>query len=234
MPDESNVQDGSNPTSGENDGNQTEQPTEETLSLTSAQLAQRLERAKKSAKSEAVSELLEGLGVSSADELKSQYSSLTEQLEALKQERMTEEEKRAEQAKKAEEKRQAEIDRLQSELERYKSEAEKRKAEIQQRDMFAVIRNAASAANAKRPEDVLMWARTEGAHHTSGVLNEEGQVDEKALKKLIDAASDARPDWFSQRGTTPGSPANTGAKPPNSSRDAEEAMTAFQRYVRKL
>lgn len=76
----------------------------------------------------------------------------------------------------------------------------------------AAIEKAAQAAHAEIPADVITWAEREAAEQLKAVMGDDGKVDEKAAKALVEACRKARPKWFVS--TSPGVPSASSGKPP--------------------
>jgi len=155
-------------------------------------LKDRLDRAERSA----VSKLLDGLGVTSADDLKG----------ALQRVRDIED-----QQKTAAEKLTAQLDAEKKARETAEQQVQAMREQQQQAAIDSAIRAAATAARAEVPDDVIMRARDAHTDKVAALLKD-GKVDEAGVKALIDAIKGERPKWFI--GTGPGSPSNNNGSTP--------------------
>lgn len=141
-------------------------------------------------------------------------------------------------AKKREQAEMTDAERLKAELEteRQKSAAAletAQKAEARRIEAIrdSAIRIAAQAANAKVPDDVLMYARTQDL---GALVSDDGEPDVKAIAKLIDTVKKDRAHWFGNGGSgTPGSPSNAGGTTPDQDKKAKQGAAArMQNFVR--
>lgn len=146
------------------------------------------------AKTAAVTELLESLGVKSADEL-------TKTLEAH---RKSEEAKLSdiEKANNATAKEKAERERVEAELQK---ERDSRKQE----KLDTAIRAAAKGAH--NPELVVLALRNFHAEALAKVMKDDGAIDTKALEILVNELRKSDKHLFGS--TSPGSPSNHGGIP---------------------
>lgn len=156
-------------------------------------LNERLDRAKNSA----INELLKALGFEKQDDLKGLVDK-ARQDEAAK---LSEVEKATKALDKEREARSA-AEKAVVEL----------KAERLRDKQQSALKDAAREAKAKDPNDILMWAKEYAAADLSGLVNEDGTIEEKAVKALIAKAQAAKPDWFGAV-AGPGSPSNRTGKP---------------------
>lgn len=170
---------------------------------------ERLERAKKSG----ASELLEALGVKSADELK----------KTLEAQRKAEEDKLSEidKAKKAAEKLQQEREAIEAEL---KQERDARKQE--KLDAAIVV----TAKGAHDGDDVVRLLRSDFSERLSKAMNDDGAIDTKVLDELIAELKKKKAYLFSSGGA--GSPSNHGGKTPEP--DAALSEQAFKDWRNRL
>jgi len=173
-----------------------------------AWLPDRLARAEESA----VKKFLQSIGAESADDLKSRLTALQT----------------------FEEENQTALEHAQKQLD---SETKKREAaEVKLADTQAkqrqfvvntAVTTAAQSARAKQPGDVLLWAQSdENTIELDSLLDDDGNVVDKQVKALVEAAKKARPDWF--RGDGPGSPSNSEGTAPEPDKDAREAARRRQ------
>lgn len=153
------------------------------------------------AKNAGVEELLKTLGLSSAEELKTLVDSEKQRRDAESSELEKAQQKLAAAEKRAKE---AEDKALAAE--------EQRRLDLRN----AAIVAAARDARATHPDDVLVWATHFGAQHKADVkeaLNDDGSVNEKHVKAIVEAAKKERPHFFGS--TAPGSPSNRNGQPPS-------------------
>lgn len=151
------------------------------------------ERAKRAEES-ARNELLKSLGFESADDL----AALVKDAKERKESEMSE------------------LDKLKNQLEKERNEREQLKAlaekerlaRLNDKRITAIIAGAKGAADA---QDVVTWAQLSASDQFSAVLDADGNIDEKAVKTVVDACRKAKPHYFS--GTGPGSPSNKDGKP---------------------
>jgi alanyl-tRNA synthetase len=177
-----------------------------------AWLPERLERARKAA----LSDLLRELGVANPDELKAAMQELSK----LKAAQMTE----MERAQKALSEAQQRAEAAEQELQRVQQQARQERLET-------AIRTAASAAQARYPEDVVVWARTSG-DNLDALLDKSGKVSTEAVKALVEKARAARPEWF--KGSGPGVPSNANARLPEASDALRlQGRAGMQSFVRR-
>jgi hypothetical protein len=160
---------------------------------------ERLERAKKSG----AGELLESLGVKSADELK----------KTLEAQRKAEEDKLSEvdKAKKAAEKLQQEREALQAELQK---ERDGRKQE----KLDAAIKSTAKGAH--DGDEVVLLLRRNFSDRVAKALKDDGTIDQKVLDDLVTDLKKSKPYLFGGSGA--GSPSNHGGKTPEPDAKAKE------------
>lgn len=85
------------------------------------------------------------------------------------------------------------------------------------------IREAAQTEKAKYPADTISWAEREAKTELDALMAEDGTIDDKAVKALVQAHKKARPELFLGGGV--GSPSNTGGTPPSPDKKRiEEAL----------
>ena len=168
----------------------------DTKSFTQAELDKMFADRAKQAKQSAQADLLKALGVDDLDALKT----LLKEAANLKQAQMSESEKLQAEAEKAA-KRAAELEAALN--------AERQAARESKRD--AAIKEAAKSV--ENPGDVVVWAQANAADQLAKTLTDDGAVDDKAVKELVEACRKARPNWFTAGG--PGSPSNHDGKVPN-------------------
>lgn len=172
-----------------------------------AWLAARLERAK----SQAVKALLEELGVEDAKALKGQLAKLAE----LEQAQLTEQEKLQNALQAEQQKRETAEQKLAEML-----------SQMKRSQAAAAIREAARAANAQYPEDIVAWVERGDTDLTS-LLDEDGNAKTEDIKGLIEQACKERPTWFG--GQTPGSPSNEGGQMPEPDAKTQQQAQAETR-----
>jgi hypothetical protein len=84
----------------------------------------------------------------------------------------------------------------------------------------AAIRDAAAKTRAEHPEDVLNWILLSG--NSAGLVDKDGNVDEKAVLAQVEACRKERPNWFT--GRSPGSPSNKDGTPPDSKTERRKTL----------
>lgn len=154
------------------------------------------ERAKR-AKETGLSEFLKELGFEKADDLKALVTNAKAKADSEK----------------------SDLEKAQAELERWKTEAESQKAafaqmqaERQEERRQSAILNALREANAKKATDLLILVNARFADDVAAVMSEEGAIDDKAIKALMDKVSKEWADQF--QSSHPGSPSVGGGKTP--------------------
>lgn len=184
----------------------------ETLTFTPSALSARLERAQQ----KALTDFIKSVGFEKPDE----FNSFIED------------------AKKRQQAEMSDTERVKAELEAERQKTAKaiEAAERAEARRIEAIRNAAiltaaQAANAKVPEDVLLFAQTQD---TSALIGEDGEPDKKAIAQLIDTVKKDRAYWFGNGGSgTPGSPSNANGSLSELDKKAKQAasgkMTQFVR-----
>lgn len=191
---------------------ETTEETSQTISMPQKAFNERLARAQRSA----ITDFLKEIGFEKPDQLKTA-------LEA---------------AKKREQAEMSDAERLKAELETERQKLVTTLASLEQAEARrieavrnAAIHAAAIAANAKVPDDVLMWA---SGQDLSEMIDEDGKVDSKAIAKLIDTLKKERAHWFGNGGSgTPGSPSNAGGTPSEPDKKAKQTAAAqMRRFVR--
>ncbi len=159
----------------------------------------------------AVNDFLESLGLTDIDALKATL----EDGKKLARDKQTEQERVSSDLETARSEN-AELKQKIAEHEQATLEAQKQLS--QQRIDTAIL---TAAKDAKRPEDVLLWARG-SKEHFDKLLDDDHNIVADNVTALIDACKQARPEWFG--GRTPGSPSNAGAKPPQSKIDKQKIL----------
>lgn len=182
----------------------------ETLSLTTAQLNERLERAQRSA----LTKLFADLGITDVDALK---GVITEH-KTLKSASQTEAEKLASAAKEAETKLTNEATARKA----AEDEVKELKAARITDKVDGAITTAAQSAGAKNTAHVLKLLRDEKADKVTALANDKGDVDAKAAETLVNEFKTANPTYFAGGG--PGSPSNRGGKTPDPKAQMEQAL----------
>lgn len=181
------------------------------LKFTQADLDRIAGDTRKSAKEKAIADFLKDLGVDNADDARAKISAAKAKEDAEKT--------ASEKADAARLKAEAERDALKAQLAGIETQRR-----VDKRD--ARITAAARDGGATVPEDVIAWAEKYKADAIKAVMADDGTVDEKGVKALVDAAREARPTWF--RPATPGSPSNAGARGVPADTDAKKAAAAYQ------
>ncbi len=110
------------------------------------------------------------------------------------------------------EKLQKDYDKVLADLQAEKQGRAEAEANRKQDKVYSTLRLMAKDAKAEKPNDVLVMLKLENAAAVEALIGEDGEVDEKAAKKLIDDFKKGRPTWFPVSG--PGSPSNRDGKPP--------------------
>ncbi len=191
---------------------ETTEETSQTISMPTKAFNERLARAQRSA----ITDFLKEIGFEKPDQLKTALDA----------------------ARKREQAEMSDAERLKAELEteRQKSATALEAAQRAETRRIEAVRNsaihaAAIAANAKVPDDVLMWASSQDL---SAMVDEDGKVDSKAIAKLIDTLKKERAHWFGNGGSgTPGSPSNAGGTAGNTKK-LEEAQKRATLTNRRL
>lgn len=168
--------------------------------FTQADLDTFVGNARKQARDSVMNELLKELGLDSADSLKATVKTAREQADAEK----------------------TELEKAQSEIERWKKEAEEHKSAREKAEQGRMEERRQSAIlsalkEAKKPADLLILVNARLADDVTAVMSEEGALDEKAMKALVDKVRKEWPDHFQSSG--PGSPSNAGGKIPQADKD---------------
>lgn len=154
------------------------------------------ERARRASES-AVAELLKTLGVENVDGLKALLTEAQQRKEA----EMTEAQKAQAEAEKA--RKEAEALKAALDAERQQRIADRRNARLVA---------AAHKAGMEVPDDIIVWAQNYAADKLAAVTNDAGDVDEKAVEKLIAACKEARASWF--KSNAPGTLSNADGRLP--------------------
>lgn len=207
-----NGQDGQQPnpdSQPENTGDQAEQ----TVSMPQKAFTERLARAGRTA----VTDFLKEVGFEKPDDFKAFITT----------------------ARQREQSELSEAERLKQALEAEKQKSAQateaaQKAEAKRLEMLvdSAIRTAAVSANAKNPDDVLLWARSQDL---SDVLDEDGKVNAKSVSKIIDTLKKERAHWFGNGGSgTPGSPSNAGGTTTPPDKKLQDAMKRATRTTQRI
>lgn len=202
---------GSGQSTGTSAGQSGGQSSPETFSLTASQLAERLNRAEQSA----INKVYEGLGVKNSDELKAMLDDYRKRTDGEKSEL---------------EKVTAKATKLEAEA----KEAKDRATQMEQERRLEKRNNAILKAldEAEHPLDVLIWLEANAKSEVEAALADDGTLDEKKVKALVDRAKKDRPNFFKK--LTPGSPSNRGGRVPDpTTRDLEQARAHVRAQVRK-
>jgi HSP90 family molecular chaperone len=186
-------------------GSKEQTPTEKALPQSQVDAIVANER--KQARDAAIAELVKKYGVESADALDARIKKLTD----LETAQLTDIEK-AQQAQQA-----AERERDEARIERDKERAER----VIDRRNNAIT---AAAAKAHNPQDVILWAESDGKEHLEKVVKDDGSIDDAAVKALVAACQKAKSYLFGVTG--PGSPSNRDGRPPSA--DAERIQKALE------
>lgn len=172
---------------------------------------ERLKRAEEAATKKA----LEKLGVESLDTA----------AEALKQ------------AKAREQAEMSEIDRLKKQIDDLskKNIAHMDQITVMQRQRLidardTAIKTALTSARATNADRVFTLIAAERRADLDGVMNESGEIDSKAVEKLVSAAAKEYAEFF--RSASPGSPSNAGGGVPSSDAERIRKTLAQQPKVR--
>lgn len=193
----------------------------ETLSLTTAQLNERLERAQRST----LTKLFEALGVTDVDALKGVIA----EHKTLKSASQTEAEKLASAATEAQAKLTTEATARKAAEDRVK---ELEAARITDK-VDSAITSAAQSAGANNSAHVLKLLRDEKADKVTTLANDKGEVDAKSAETLVNEFKTANPTYF--KGGGPGSPPNRGGKTPEPDKDAKDkARQDFRSKIRRM
>ncbi len=163
-------------------------------------LAPRLEKER----TKAQQAFLESLKVKDADEL----GNLIKLAREYEQSKLSESERTTKQ-----------IDTLTADLTKFKTdyEAEKKRADDLEKARVSdrvetALKIAANTAKAKNVNDVLILLNAGYADDVTKLVNDKGEVQDKAVETLIDKFRKDKPEHFSVAG--PGSPSNRGGKTP--------------------
>lgn len=169
--------------------------------------------ARKQGRQSALKEFLAELGFEKPDDLKTLIADTRKRQEAELSE-----------AEKARREAEAEIKKRQA----LEAEYNQLKAERQQERLDRAVESALQKASAKKPADVLDLMKVRG--RLANLLTDEGQVDEKALAAVIEDFKKNNVEYFGSG--NPGSPSNSGAKPPVPS--GEKLQNAVKEHMRRL
>lgn len=186
--------------------------TTDGVSMSQKAFTERLRRAQASA----IADFLKGVGFEKPDE----FNSFIEDAKKRQQAEMSDTERVK-----------AELEAERQKTARAIEAAERAEARRIEAIRNAAILTAAQAANAKVPEDVLLFAQTQD---TSALIGDDGEPDKKAIAQLIDTVKKDRAHWFGNGGSgTPGSPSNANGSLSELDKKAKQAasgkMTQFVR-----
>lgn len=212
------------PKGGANPG--TNQPGNEPRSFTQDELNAALARERREQEANAAQRLREKFGLQGSDE---EITAMLKKWRDADDAAKSETEKQAEQVKSLETDK-ATLTKKVAELEAQLKDQERR---------FAVIL-AAQDAEAPHAEDVFGWARDNLGEMFKAVLTDEGEIDQEALKKMIDEVKAKRPAFFTPESTqpsgtqprnfrAPGAPSNSTGTPAPNKKQAEEARNSALR-----
>jgi hypothetical protein len=186
--------------------------TPETISMSSADLAKRLERQAKSARAA----LLKELGIESVEALKEKLTTTDQQVN------------------RANEATQSELDAIKAELAKVSAyaaksqqEAETLKADQRSKAVMDVLRSTVEVMRLRKTvaEDLLGWA-TVTRRDTSKLLKDDLTPDTAALDAFIKEARTERPDWFPTARV--GSPSIAGLPPTEADQKRKQAAADAQ------
>lgn len=182
-------------------GSGSQDTTERTF--TQADLDLYLGNARKQARDSALNELLKELDLEKLDDLKMTVTTAKAKADAEK----------------------SDLEKAQTEIERWKTEAETHKAELAQAQQErmeerrqSAILSALTEARVKKASDLLILINARYPDDVVAAMSEDGTLDEKAIKKLVEMA---RKEWADQfQSSSPGSPSNAGGKTPAPDKDS--------------
>lgn len=168
--------------------------------FTQADLDRLVGSARKQARESVRNDLLKELGFESADDLKAMVTSAREKADAEK----------------------SDLEKAQAEIERWKKQAEEAQTARQEAEQERMEERRQSAIlnalkEAKKPSDVLILVNARFTEDVAGVMSDDGALDEKALKSLVEKVKKEWPDQFGS--SSPGSPSNAGGKVPTANKD---------------
>lgn len=116
------------------------------------------------------------------------------------------------------ERAEARATRVEQERDRAIAERDDARATLVRKTRHDAILRAAGSA--KHPEDVVTWAEGNKPDLVAQVLNEDGSVNEDAVKDILIECARARRDWFAGPGV--GVPSNHDGRPPASFTELEK------------
>jgi hypothetical protein len=177
------------------------------ITLTQAEFDAKIGNRVKEAKSTAVNDLVKELGFENADALKTMIADAKKRADAEK----------------------TDIDRANDVAQQAQKERDELKAQLDTEKQARLIdrRNnaiAAAASKAHNPQDVILWAESDGKEHLEKVVKDDGSIDDAAVKALVAACQKAKSYLFGVTG--PGSPSNRDGRPPSA--DAERIQKALE------
>lgn len=108
------------------------------------------------------------------------------------------------------EKAQSVVDKLTKRAEEAEAKIQQMQAETRKRTLDDAIKAVAKELNASEPSDVVLWLRNgDQSDVLDTMMDEDGAIDAKAVKKGVEAAQKERPHWFQVKSKLPGSPSNS-------------------------
>jgi hypothetical protein len=175
-------------------------------------------KARSEGKAAAVADLLKTLGVASADELKA----LKDKATALEQASMTEAQKL-----------QAERDQAKKEKEEAIAERDRERAERRNERVAAFVQSEAHKMKADDTETVLLYAREKHKAALEGLIADDGTLDEKKAKALLETIKAEKPKYFAAVIPGAGSPSNANGRAAQTNTDAQKrAYQTNQKLIR--
>ena len=127
------------------------------------------------------------------------------------------------------ERAEARATRVEQERDRAIAERDDARATLVRKTRHDAILRAAGSA--KHPEDVVIWAEGHKPDLVAQVLNEDGSVNEDAVKDILIECARARRDWFAGPGV--GVPSNHDGRPPASFTELEKKMELARQAARQ-
>ena len=204
-------------------GNQDQEPTtpspdpaldnkgSDDVAMPKAAFNKRLEQAKKSG----VNDLLEQLGIDSADTLAAMVKAAKDKADAEKTDlqRITDER-----------------DTLTKTIEQLTAQLGDAQTTLRRERVDNSVLDALRTAKARNPHDVLTLLRADDS--LKAVVGEDGTIDAKALEQAITTFKTARPDYFGVVSQGGGVPSNAHSKPPAAdTKAADRARANMRRQV---
>lgn len=164
-----------------------------TGTFTQADLDRIAGQARIEGKTKALNDLLAELGIPDKDSLASLIQDAT-----ARQEKELSESQRL----------QKQLEKLQADLQAKDSELDNIRTQAQQQALENSLLESIRAANAQKPQDVLILLKANG---TTGMMSEDGKPIADTITKAVQAFKKERPEYF--RSDNPGSPSNHDGKP---------------------